>query len=126
MQGGNKYCYEPYIDRNTDGQHIVKGVKCGDDKYFSNTVLIATGGKSYPSTGSTGDGYRFAKQAGHSIKELSPSLIPLEIVEKYPRRMMGLSLKNIEVNAIDNTRAKQYMPTGVRCFYAFWSVGPLI
>lgn len=115
------------IDRNTDGQHIVKGVKCGDDKYFSNTVLIATGGKSYPSTGSTGDGYRFAKQAGHSIKELSPSLIPLEIVEKYPRRMMGLSLKNIEVNAIDNNTGKTvYADRGEMLFTHFGVSGPLI
>lgn len=115
------------VDRETDGKCIVKGVKCGDDKYFSDTVLIATGGKSYPSTGSTGDGYRFAKQAGHSIKELSPSLIPLEIAEKYPRRMMGLSLKNIEVNAIDNKAEKTvFADRGEMLFTHFGVSGPLI
>lgn len=115
------------IDRNTDGKCVVKGVKCGEDKYFSDTVLIATGGKSYPSTGSTGDGYRFAKQAGHSIKELSPSLIPLEIAEKYPRRMMGLSLKNIEVNAVDTKTGKTvFTDRGEMLFTHFGVSGPLI
>ncbi len=115
------------VDKNADNQRTVKGVKCGEDKYFSDTVLIATGGKSYPSTGSTGDGYRFAKQAGHSIKELSPSLIPLEIFEKYPRRMMGLSLKNIELNAIDTKTSKTvFADRGEMLFTHFGVSGPLI
>ena len=58
---------------------------------------MATGGLSYPSTGSTGDGYRFAREAGHSVTELSPSLVPLTVQEEDAAAMQGLSLKNVEV-----------------------------
>ena len=63
----------------------------------ADAVLIATGGLSYPSTGSTGDGYRFAKKMGHTITDLSPGLVPFEIKELYVKELMGLSLKNIGV-----------------------------
>lgn len=115
------------LDSSSDNCPIIKGVKCGDNKYFSDTVLIATGGKSYPSTGSTGDGYKFARQAGHTIETLSPSLIPLEISEKYPKRMMGLSLKNVEVNAVDTDINKIiFSDRGEMLFTHFGVSGPLI
>lgn len=56
-------------------------------------VLVATGGLSYQSTGSTGDGYRFAEETGHKVTELSPSLVPLKTKEDYIPRLQGLSLK---------------------------------
>ncbi len=69
----------------------------------ADAVLIATGGLSYPSTGSTGDGYRFAKKMGHTITDLSPGLVPFEIKEPYVKELMGLSLKNIGVR-IENSK----------------------
>ena len=71
----------------------------------ADAVLIATGGLSYPSTGSTGDGYRFAKKMGHTITDLSPGLVPFEIKEPYVKELMGLSLKNIGVR-IENSKKK--------------------
>ena len=58
-----------------------------------DAVVLATGGRSYPQTGSTGDGYRMARAAGHTITPLIPSLVPIVTAEKYPTRLMGLSLK---------------------------------
>ncbi len=60
-----------------------------------DAVIIATGGRSYPSTGSTGDGYTFAKNLGHSINSISPSLVPFETKEEWCRSLQGLSLKNV-------------------------------
>ena len=61
--------------------------------FYADRVIVATGGLSYPSTGSTGDGYRFAREAGHSVTELSPSLVPLTVQEEDAAAMQGLSLK---------------------------------
>ena len=58
---------------------------------------MATGGLSYPTTGSTGDGYRFAREAGHTVTDLAPSLVPLRTKEEYIPEMAGLSLKNVEL-----------------------------
>ena len=64
-------------------------------KIAADCVIVATGGASYPGTGSTGDGYHFARKAGHSIVTLRPSLIPLECAEGYVKELQGLSLKNV-------------------------------
>ena len=69
---------------------IVTGVDCGDTIYNAVSVLVATGGKSYPGTGSDGDGYRFAEKLGHTIVPLKPSLVPLVAEESYCTEMMGL------------------------------------
>ena len=63
----------------------------------ADAVVIATGGLSYPSTGSTGDGYRFAKEAGHTVTPLSPALVPFVCAEDDVKELQGLSLRNIEV-----------------------------
>ena len=60
-------------------------------------MIVATGGFSYQTTGSTGDGYRFAKEAGHTVTEIRPSLVPFNAKEDYVREMQGLSLKNVNV-----------------------------
>lgn len=69
-----------------------------------DAVVLATGGKSYPSTGSTGDGYRFAKAFGHSITAIAPSLVPLETEEDWPAELMGLSLKNVTLRAFRSNK----------------------
>ena len=62
---------------------------------YPNAVIVCTGGRSYPSTGSTGDGYRFARETGHSVREARPSLVPLVTREDWCRQLQGLALKNV-------------------------------
>lgn len=87
-------------------------------------VVVATGGLSYPSTGSTGDGYRFAQQAGHSLIAPKPSLIPLETREQWPKALQGLSLKNVTLRAEVNGK-KRYEEQGEMLFTHFGISGPL-
>ncbi len=90
-------------------------------------VLIATGGKSYPQTGSTGDGYKLAKQAGHSIVEPKPSLVPVVSKEDYCRDMMGLSLKNVTLSLYNVKKKKPvYSELGEMLFTHFGISGPLV
>ncbi|WP_371370836.1 NAD(P)/FAD-dependent oxidoreductase [Sporomusa aerivorans] len=71
------------------------GAMTGETEYRADAVIIATGGASYPGTGSSGDGYRLAKAAGHTIIPLKPSLVPLEVAEEWVTELQGLSLKNV-------------------------------
>ena len=90
-----------------------------------DSVILCTGGKSYPSTGSTGDGYAFSQSLGHSVTEIRPSLIPLETAEEWPRQLMGLSLKNVTLTAICGGRTV-YSELGEMLFTHFGVSGPLI
>lgn len=97
-----------------------------------NSVIIATGGASYTSTGSTGDGYAFAKTFGHTVVEPKPALIPLETEEDWPRELMGLSLKNVKLKAFaaqsgGKTGKKPiFEDIGEMVFTHFGVSGPLI
>ena len=91
----------------------------------ARSVIIATGGLSYPSTGSTGDGYAFAKENGHAVTPLSGSLVGLTIDEKWPKLLMGLSLKNVRVSA-QAGKKKIYDELGEMLFTHFGVSGPLI
>lgn len=107
--------------------NVAKGVKCGNNQYFSDSVIIATGGKSYPGTGSTGDGYTLAKQAGHNITKLTPSLVPIVTNEKFCAEMMGLSLKNVTLTLKDKNEKKPiYSELGEMLFTHFGVSGPLV
>lgn len=97
----------------------------GGETVYSDSVIVATGGLSYRSTGSTGDGYRFAREAGHQVTELSPSLVPLEIKEDYPRKLQGLSLRNVAVTIRDGQK-ELYGGFGEMMFTHFGVTGPLI
>lgn len=101
------------------------GVKTESGEYRSRSVLIATGGKSYPQTGSTGDGYTLAKSAGHTVTKLEPSLIPLVCKEKYCADMMGLSLKNVTLSLYDGEK-KIFSELGEMLFTHFGVSGPLV
>ncbi len=88
------------------------GVTLDDGAFVAApAVVLATGGLSYPSTGSTGDGLRFAGEAGHAVREPLPALTPIETAEDWPRRAMGISLKNVRLTATDNAR-KLYADQG--------------
>ena len=106
----------------------VKGCKTEDGReVFADNVLIATGGMSYPATGSTGDGYTLAKQAGHTITELKPSLVPLECHEGWCTDAQGLSLRNVEIRVEDSKTYKDvYKDFGEMLFTHFGVSGPMI
>ena len=88
-------------------------------------VIVATGGLSYPSTGSTGDGYRFAREAGHTVTELSPSLVPFNVKEEDIPQMQGLSLRNVTFTVSDG-RKKLFSGMGEMMFTHFGVTGPLV
>lgn len=106
----------------------VKGCRTEDGKeYFADNVVIATGGVSYPATGSTGDGYALAKQAGHTITELKPSLVPLECHEGWCTEAQGLSLRNVEIRVEDTKTYKEvYKDFGEMLFTHYGVSGPMI
>ncbi len=106
----------------------VKGCRTDDGRaFFADNVLIATGGMSYPGTGSTGDGYTLAKQAGHTITDLKPSLVPLECHEGWCTEAMGLSLRNVEIRVEDAQTYKEvYKDFGEMLFTHFGVSGPMI
>lgn len=97
-----------------------RGITEGD------SVIVCTGGKSYPATGSTGDGYRFALQAGHTVTETRASLIPVVTKEKWVRDIMGLSLKNIGIAAYNSKNKKVYSDFGELMFTHFGISGPVV
>ena len=108
------------------GKKVVEGVLLADGrKLFSGCVIIATGGLSYPSTGSTGDGYRFARSAGHEVSRLSPSLVPFEVKEKDVIDMQGLSLKNVTFT-VAGKKKNLFHEMGELMFTHFGITGPLI
>ncbi|CUX43728.1 NAD(P)/FAD-dependent oxidoreductase [Clostridium sp. C105KSO13] len=91
----------------------------------ADICIVATGGISYPSTGSTGDGYHFARQTGHLVTELYPSLVPLEVKELYVRDLQGLSLRNVNVTIYDGKK-KIYEEFGEMLFTHYGVSGPII
>ena len=95
----------------------------------AEAVVLATGGKSYPSTGSTGDGYRLAHECGHSAANPLPALVPIETVETWPMELTGLSLKNVRLTArqIGNKKPKTlFSEMGEMLFTHFGVSGPLV
>ena len=99
------------------------------DKVFeAEKVILATGGKSYPITGSTGDGYEMAKKLGHTITKIKPSLVPLETYEQeLHQSLQGLSLRNIKIKLIDTSKNKLiYEDFGEMLFTHFGVSGPVI
>ena len=104
----------------------VRGVLLEDGtRLEAGCVVVAAGGLSYPSTGSTGDGYRFAREAGHTVTELSPSLVPINVMEKDIPLMQGLSLRNVIFTVYDGKK-KLFSGMGEMMFTHFGVTGPLV
>jgi predicted Rossmann fold flavoprotein len=103
----------------------VCGVKAGGEEYRCNSVLIACGGKSYPATGSTGDGYTLAQELGHTVTELKPSLVPLTSPDRFCAELMGLSLRNVTLTLYDREKPI-YSELGEMLFTHFGLSGPLV
>ena len=110
-----------------DGERVVGVRTDSGEEIFADKIIVATGGLSYPGTGSTGDGYELAKQAGHKITELKPSLVPLEIHEGFCSDLMGLSLRNTAIKVVDTESGKTvYSDFGEMLFTHFGVSGPMI
>ena len=111
--------------------HIIKGVQLksglvdGKKTVWADAVIVATGGFSYQATGSTGDGYRFAREVGHTVTEIYPSLVPFNTKESYVKEMQGLALKNVTVRIFDGKK-KLYEDFGEMLFTHFGVSGPLL
>ena len=103
-------------------QHIVL---CDGRKIEGDACIVATGGFSYQTTGSTGDGYRFAKEMGHHVTKIRPALVPLEIKEWYAKELQGLSLRNVTATVFDGKK-KVYEDFGEMLFTHYGVSGPLM
>ena len=110
------------VTKIVEKENKVVGV-IADEFYEADKVILATGGKSYPTTGSTGDGYKLAKELGHTVTSLRPSLVPLETYE--PKTLQGLSLKNVEISIISDQKVI-YSDFGEMLFTHFGVSGPII
>lgn len=124
---------EKYLKKNGVKLHLespVEGILIADGRAEgirlkngkeerADGVIVCTGGLSYPGTGSTGDGYRFAKAAGHHVTKLYPSLVPLRTEEDWCHELWGLSLKNIEITIKNKKGKKVYSDFGGNAVYAF-------
>lgn len=103
----------------------VTGVVTDKETYHADAVVIATGGKSYPATGSTGDGYVLASQVGHMITDIRPSLVPIVTEESWVKDLMGLSLRNVELSVIAKNKVQATM-FGEMMFTHFGITGPIV
>lgn len=122
---GVKIIHETVKHIITDDNVCTGVITSSGKEYNAQSVLIATGGKSYPLTGSTGDGYRMAKELGHTVTNIYPSLVPLVIREKYCSEMMGLSLRNVNLRLFDREKCI-FSEQGEMLFTHFGMSGPLV
>lgn len=104
---------------------VVTGVVTDKETYHADAVVIATGGKSYPATGSTGDGYILADQVGHTITDIRPSLVPIVTEESWVKDLMGLSLRNVELSVVAKNKVQAKM-FGEMMFTHFGITGPIV
>ena len=129
----SKLCYEKITDTKADEEAADKktelkitGVILKDGtKMDADAVIVATGGLSYPSTGSTGDGYKMAEDAGHTVTECTPSLVPFNVKEEWVKSLQGLSLRNTAIS-IYSGKKKLYEDFGEMLFTHFGVSGPLV
>lgn len=105
----------------------IKGVKTHSGERYADAVIICTGGRSYSRTGSDGDGYEFARSAGHTVTPLLPSLVPIVCAGKLCPSLQGLSLKNVSLSIIDKNKQKEvYSDFGEMMFTHFGITGPMV
>ena len=130
LQYGNKVVQilVEKIEENGNYKTRVTGVKLeSKEKIYADKVIIATGGKSYPATGSNGEGYKLAKELGHTIKDIRASIVPLEADKKICQSLQGLSLKNVKIAIKDIEKNKKiYEDFGEMMFTHFGVSGPTI
>ncbi len=112
---------------NTVDNSVSSVVTEDGTEYECDKVILATGGMSYTATGSTGDGYEFARALGHTIVDLNPSLVPIESSDSCCKAMQGLALKNVEIRVVETKSGKViYKDFGEMLFTHFGVSGPII
>ena len=123
-----KYKLHTKVEKILVKENQVIAIRTDKEIIQTSNVILATGGKSYPLTGSTGDGYRIASELGHKIVKIKPSLVPLEVYEKVEcKKMQGLSLRNVSIKLVDVNKNKTiYEDFGEMLFTHFGISGPMI
>ena len=123
-----KYKLHTKVEKILVKENQVIAIRTDKEIIQTSNVILATGGKSYPLTGSTGDGYRIASELGHKIVKIKPSLVPLEVYEKEEcKKMQGLSLRNVSIKLVDVNKNKTiYEDFGEMLFTHFGISGPMI
>lgn len=114
-----------HVDEVLTQDGAVSGIRIGSQTLACDAVVVATGGISYPQTGSTGDGYDFARATGHSVEEPVASLVPLVTEESWPRELAGLTLKNVTLTA-EKKGKEVFSELGELLFTHFGISGPLV
>lgn len=123
-QGAVTQIHSPVREILAEDQRII-GVRTDSGPCETPKVILATGGASYPQTGSSGDGFRMAEKLGHTIQRIRPALVPLEVEESYVRELQGLGLKNVKVTLLADGR-KAGEEFGEMLFTHFGVSGPII
>lgn len=124
--GVEVHLHEEVAELEAENGHITGiRLKKGSRHIPADAVIVATGGLSYPTTGSTGDGYRFAKAQGHTVTELSPALVPFETRESVVKELQGLSLRNIRVRILKGSK-ELYEEFGEMLFTHYGVSGPVL
>ncbi|WFD12376.1 NAD(P)/FAD-dependent oxidoreductase [Tepidibacter hydrothermalis] len=127
MKQNNVKVLKGEVDKVESNDGCVKNIVLKNGKSITcDSVIIATGGASYPQTGSTGDGYKFARQNGHNINKIKPSLVPLETKEKWVKNLQGLTLRNISIKVLNKNNKKVYDDFGELNFNSYGISGPVI
>ena len=121
---GVRVVNEAVLDITAEDGHV-SAVVTKSGETVCKAAILCTGGVSYPMTGSTGDGYRIAERLGHTVTELTPSLVPLECEQTFCRELTGLSLKNVTFSVYDGGK-KLYSELGEMMFTHFGVTGPLV
>lgn len=117
---------EILADKSGEKPKVI-GVRCKNSgKIYADRVIIATGGMSYQRTGSTGDGYYFAEELGHTVTDIIPSLVPLKAQEKWIADLVGLTLKNVKITVKGSGKKPVYEDFGEMMFAHFGLTGPII
>ena len=124
-QGGVRVVYDAQIIGLEKIGAKINSVKLKDRDILADKFILATGGKSYPATGSTGDGYAWIEDLGHKVISPAPALVPIKAKEIWVKDVQGLSLKNIEINLIQNGK-KQDARFGEMLFTHFGLSGPIV
>ncbi len=110
----------------SEGERVV-GVRCGEERFLGRAVILCTGGRSYPTTGSDGDGYRFAASLGHTVTPIAPSLVPLVAEGKLCASLQGLSLKNVRLSVRETASGRTiFEDFGEMMFTHFGLTGPMV
>ena len=119
--------HDKVVEITVDSEKHISGVITEKNgKIQAHSVILATGGMSYTATGSTGDGYNFADNLGHTVTEIIPSLVPVQVEEQWVYDLMGLSLRNIEITVYNEKNKKIYDDFGELMFAHFGLSGPVI